>query len=119
MLDRGSLRSLLPSGAASAGWSWLTAGVWPLLMFALLMGVLSCGSSAARPSAAIGCPARVPAAGPALAGGSAARPLIRPGPVVAVICQYAPDLPSSKRRVAPMPRIVLRTAAAADGLAAL
>ena len=45
-------------------------------------------------------------------------PLIRPAPVVAVICQYAPGLPASKRRVAPAPRIVLPGAAAA-GLAAL
>jgi hypothetical protein len=64
------------------------------------------------------CPARAPAAGPALAGGPAARPLIRPRPVAAVICQYAPDLPASKGRAAPLPRIVLR-AAAADGLAVL
>jgi hypothetical protein len=120
MLDRGSLQSRLPSKAAGLASPWLAAGFRLLLPFALVIGVLSCGTSTAGSgSDAMGCPARAPAAGPALAGGAAAGPLIHPGPIIALICQYAPGLPSSKRRVAPVPRIVLRKAAAADGLAAL
>lgn len=113
-----------PAGAFPAGpsRSWLALGVRLLAALALLGGATSCGSAGAAGSgpAPGPCPAHAPgragAAAPVAAGSPAKKPLLRPGPVVAVICQYAAN-PSLKTSGL-LPRVTLRGTAAA-GLAAV
>ena len=117
----GGLRgSLVPATASRRPRPWPGAGARLLVPLVLAISLLSCGTGAARHRLTAGpCPARAPvAAPPAPAGRSPAAPLIRPDPVIAVICQYVAGLPASKRRLTPVLRVVLPSAAA-DGLAAL
>lgn len=90
---------------------------------AAMLTVTACNGTGGRmpPGAASAtCPARAPTVtltgSRSVAAGTA--PLVRPGPVVAAVCQYAAGLPPSKASGKPMRRIIFRGTGAA-GLAAV
>lgn len=120
MATGGRRGSLVPATASRRPRPWPGAGGRLLVPLVLAISLLSCGIGPAGHRLTAGpCPARAPVAAlPAPAGRSPAAPLIRPDPVIAVICQYVVGLPAPKRRLTPVLRVVLPSAAA-DGLAAL